>query len=145
MGYQILLDESKCIACGACSVACMDQNDIDVAAGEAPYRTGVVTEADGLLRYSSIGCLHCADAPCMAACPVDCLYRDEETGFVLCDEVRCIGCRACAAACPVSHPRFSPVDGTMRKCDGCAQRVKSGLLPACVKICPFGALTLKEI
>ena len=31
MKYYILYDPEKCCACGACSVACMDQNDIDVS------------------------------------------------------------------------------------------------------------------
>ena len=31
-------DEKKCSACGACAIACMDQNDIDVEAGQQPYR-----------------------------------------------------------------------------------------------------------
>ena len=30
----------------------------------------------------------------------------------------------------------------MRKCDACIERQKAGLLPACVKICPTGALSL---
>ena len=33
-------------------------------------------------------------------------------------------------------------DGKMRKCDACIERQKAGLLPACVKVCPTGALTL---
>ena len=30
----------------------------------------------------------------------------------------------------------------MRKCDACIERQKAGLRPACVKVCPTGALTL---
>jgi len=30
----------------------------------------------------------------------------------------------------------------MTKCDGCVERVKRGMQPACVKVCPFGALSL---
>ena len=30
----------------------------------------------------------------------------------------------------------------MTKCDGCVERVKLGMKPACVKVCPFGALQL---
>ena len=32
----------------------------------------------------------------------------------------------------------------MEKCDGCLTRVKHGLEPACVRVCPFGALQLVE-
>ena len=30
----------------------------------------------------------------------------------------------------------------MQKCDGCAVRVRHGLEPACVRVCPSGALRL---
>ena len=36
--YVIDLDLSKCVACGACAVACMDQNDYEVRDGQRPYR-----------------------------------------------------------------------------------------------------------
>ena len=38
MKRYIDLDLEKCSACGACAVACMDQNDIDLAAGDSCYR-----------------------------------------------------------------------------------------------------------
>ena len=31
MKMKLVLDVDKCCACGACAVACMDQNDIDIA------------------------------------------------------------------------------------------------------------------
>ena len=33
------LDMDKCVACGACAIACMDQNDIKPDEGEKPFRT----------------------------------------------------------------------------------------------------------
>ena len=44
-------------------------------------------------------------------------------------------------ACPYGVPTFGP-DGKMRKCDACMERQKAGLVPACVKVCPTGALML---
>lgn len=137
----------RCCACGACAVACMDQNDLDPAQGDAPFRR-CVTEERGLgaqakMRYRSIGCMHCEDAPCIAACPMGCIARDAETGLVLCDNARCVGCRRCETVCPVGAPTFG-ADGKMRKCDGCVERVRAGLLPACVRACPFDALRFAE-
>lgn len=43
--------------------------------------------------------------------------------------------------CPVQAPVVDR-DGKAPKCDGCRQRVKAGLLPACVKVCPMKALEL---
>lgn len=54
----------------------------------------------------------------------------------------CIGCHSCAMACPFAQPCFNGASGKMTKCDGCVDRVKHGLKPACVKVCPFGALQL---
>ena len=137
------LEESKCVACGACAVACMDQNDTSLRQGEKPFRTVGVVECPGDLkkeiRYLSIGCMHCADAPCVTACPVGCLKKNE-MGLTEYDNSACIGCRSCAAACPFEAPTFGS-SGKMTKCDGCQTRLEQGMLPACVRVCPTGALT----
>ena len=79
MKYVFVLDESKCVACGACAVACMDQNDIDVAAGDTPFRTVYMGEKGSMsapkFSFLSIACMHCADAPCITGCPTGCLKK----------------------------------------------------------------------
>ena len=69
------------------------------------------------------------------------LPKDAETGFTLYNTSNCIGCHSCAMACPYGIPSFGE-DGKMKKCDACIERQKAGMLPACVKVCPTGALTL---
>ena len=44
-------------------------------------------------------CMHCEDAPCEAVCPTHATYTTD-SGVVLVDEERCIGCKYCMAACP---------------------------------------------
>lgn len=145
MKYYILYHAEKCCACGACSVACMDQNDIDVGRGQQPFR--MVCEFEdprkerGSCEYLSISCRHCADAPCVTGCPTGCLRKDAKTGMTVYDRSRCIGCHSCAMACPFGIPRFDAQDGRLVKCDGCHVRLENGLLPACVRACAFGALT----
>ena len=136
-------DEKKCSACGACAVACMDQNDVDVAAGQEHYRKVYQYESGDDMVCISIACLHCPDAPCVTACPVGCLYKDPDTGFTLYNNTYCIGCHSCAMACPYGIPSFGS-DGKMKKCDACIERQRAGLTPACVKVCPTGALTLLD-
>ena len=104
MKSVIVFDPDKCCACSACAVACMDQNDIDVQAREESYRRTFDLELDedgGLFcAYLSSACNHCADAPCIAACPVGCIKKDPKTGMTIYDNHNCIGCKSCAMACP---------------------------------------------
>ena len=135
-------DPAKCSACGACAIACMDQNDVDVEHGQQPYRKVYLYESGSELASVSIACLHCPDAPCVTACPVGCLYKDLSNGLTRYDTTNCIGCHSCAMACPFGAPKFDP-QGKIVKCDGCADRVRRGYPPACVRVCPTGALTLR--
>ena len=62
-------------------MGCMDQNDIDLAAGGSCYRRTFdqeIEEADGsnTCVYLSAACMHCTDAPCIDACPAGCLGKD---------------------------------------------------------------------
>ncbi|MEG2144368.1 MAG: 4Fe-4S dicluster domain-containing protein [Oscillospiraceae bacterium] len=127
-----------CSACGACAMACIDQNDVSVKAGEMPFRRVFTLETDKV-SYYSVSCMHCKDAPCVLACPVGCIKKDEETGYTLYDNTNCIGCHSCAMACPFGVPTFD-LQGKMQKCDACYVRQEYGFTPACVKVCPTGAL-----
>lgn len=139
MKLKLDLNADRCSACGACAIACMDQNDIDPEAGNAPLRITGHVEEQSKYAYMSISCFHCDDAPCIVACPAGCLFKDEETGLTLFDTTNCIGCHSCAMACPFGAPAFG-ADGKMRKCDGCITRLRCGLEPACVRNCPTEAL-----
>ena len=137
------LDLGKCCGCSACAIACMDQNDIDFTKGQFPYRLVFELEGEGTggLRpgYFPVACMHCEDGPCILACPVGCIYKDKETNLTVVDNSSCIGCRSCAMACPFGAPSFRE-DGKMSKCDGCVERIKHGMEPACVRACFLGAL-----
>ena len=146
MKLYLDLDMEKCSACGACAVACMDQNDIDPDS-ELPFRNVFCVDrwdSAGVESVcASLSCMHCADAPCVPACPSACLAKDAETGFTLYDNQNCIGCHSCAMACPFGAPSFR-ADGKMQKCDGCYARIKMGMQPACVHNCPTEALRLVD-
>ena len=50
MSYMFILDKRKCVGCSACAVACMDQNDIDVTAGDRPFRQCFTLESGQTVR-----------------------------------------------------------------------------------------------
>jgi anaerobic dimethyl sulfoxide reductase subunit B (iron-sulfur subunit) len=138
------LDIDRCTGCYACAVACMDQNDLEPGGdGATAWRrvftveTGHFPEAS--LRYVSLACMHCEDAPCVLTCPTGALQRTTDAQAVRVDPALCIGCHGCAIACPYGVPRFG-ADGRMQKCDLCVDRLRAGLEPACVRVCPTRAL-----
>lgn len=147
MALRFDLDIDKCTACGACAIACMDQNDISIPARERPLRCVFLQEnpegdtPEARFQYYSMACMHCDNAPCVNACPVGCIFKDPETNLTLYDTTNCIGCHSCAMACPFGAPAFT-AEGKMHKCDGCIERIRHGMIPSCVRACPNGALRL---
>ncbi len=83
-------------------------------------------------------CNHCDDSPCTQVCPVGATFETKE-GAVVIDYDWCIGCRYCIQACPYGSRFWNPVKNTADKCTLCYHRIKKGLLPACVEVCPTGA------
>ncbi len=143
MEKAIYLDINLCSGCGACVVACMDQNDIFPEKGQPAFRRIYTIEGGSFpntsVQYVSAACLHCADSPCIMGCPTGAITKDQRTKAVVVDSDLCIGCHSCALACPFGVPRYD-LEDKMQKCDLCSDRVEAGLQPACVRVCPMGAL-----
>ncbi|AGA70753.1 Fe-S-cluster-containing hydrogenase subunit [Desulfitobacterium dichloroeliminans LMG P-21439] len=157
------IDQSRCIGCHTCSVACKAQNNVpmgmlwnrvltegevglDCAQGEFPNLTK---------NWLPMACQHCENPACLKVCPVGATYKSDD-GRVLIDYDMCIGCRYCMAACPynvrvfnwqdpVRQPDFNYGDATSRpigvveKCSMCSERTDQGLEPMCVVVCPAKA------
>lgn len=140
MQYGFVIDQEACIGCHACTVACKAENDVPVGG----FRTSVKYVEIG--KYPSIKrsflvqrCNHCTDAPCVAICPVNALQKRPD-GIVDVDRDACIGCRACMQACPYDAIYLNEDLGAVEKCHFCAHRIEKGLEPACVTVCPVGAI-----
>jgi Fe-S-cluster-containing dehydrogenase component len=85
-------------------------------------------------------CRQCSDPHCLPACPTGAMALDER-GVVTIEEDVCIGCGACADACPFDTIFPHEVSHRYLKCDLCAGRTEG---PLCVQLCPAGALALTE-
>jgi Fe-S-cluster-containing dehydrogenase component len=137
----LLVDESRCIGCFGCGVACKMEHDLP--AGPRPYkvlRLGPFDkEGDLSMRFAAVTCFHCDRPACVLACPTGAMQKRED-GIVFSDFELCIGCQTCAVACPFGVPELNPATGKIAKCDGCRDRVDEGLWPACALKCPTGAL-----
>lgn len=138
MGF--VFNAARCNGCGACVIACKEihnmlPDDVWLRRRE---------ENNKSLAYLTMGCNHCQDPACLKVCPVK-AYRKEPDGLVLQDHHKCIGCKACMAACPYHVPVYSETDRKVHKCDGCASLLAQGKLPACVKNCPTGAIEFGPI
>ncbi len=159
-----LIDESKCIGCKACQVACMNWNDLrddigenigvydnpaDLTANswtvmrfyevEPQTEQGKAADLEWLIRKD--GCMHCEDPGCLKACPSPGAIVKYANGIVDFVSEHCIGCGYCVKGCPFDIPRISQKDNKAYKCTLCSDRVGVGLEPACVKTCPTGAIT----
>ncbi len=105
------------------------------------YRLNVEPYAN---RSVPIHCRHCDDAACLAACPTGAIFRAGETGPVLYDGEKCIGCRMCVQACPFGVISVDAQAKGVLKCDLCIERLADHLDPACVASCPTNALLFIE-
>lgn len=141
MAMAFLLDLGRCIGCQACTAACKTGNEladgaqfirlIEQTRGEFPNLEG---------GFRNHRCYHCGDAACVAVCPTGALWKED--GLTRTNRDVCSGCGYCVEACPFGVPEM--VDGLSSKCDGCADTVRAGGEPWCVKTCPSNALEFGE-
>ncbi len=134
----ILMDNSLCIECQACRVACQNENEIDEEYSFIKFvskESGEYPDVEYRLRRDS--CFHCPDSPCINQCPVDALYKGEGR-FTTLEVEECIACGQCQQACPFDIPEIG--EERMYKCDACQHLLEQGEEPACVSTCISYAL-----
>lgn len=130
---KLKVNKEVCQGCRTCEAICSLVHTEYVS----PQCRGIqIKEQSTLGKFNLTVCQQCFDMACAAACPVDCIGRNAYSGAVEIGE-ECIGCGACAEACPYHAIVMAELDGETKpfKCDLC------GGLPECVPACPRQALS----
>ena len=162
MSKSFLVDTTLCTACRGCQVACKQWHDLP--AEETVNRGSYQNPADlsfdtyKLVRMSEEvvdgrlhwlffpdQCRHCVEPPCQdTAGDPSAIFTNTYTGAVVYTaNTRELDAGEIRQSCPYDIPRQAK-DGTIAKCDMCNDRVENGLEPACVKVCPTGAMNFGD-
>ena len=152
-----VIDVAKCSACYCCQIACKDEhcgNDWTPYAKPQPdtgqfwikvtqRERGTVPKVK--MAYLPILCMHCDDAPCIPACPVEGgIYRRSD-GLIIINPTKCNGCQNCVDACPYGCIFYNEGLEIAQKCTGCAHLLDKGWKePRCVDNCPHLAIKFDE-
>ena len=143
----LLIDITRCVGCGECSRACAEVNQLPVEEASELSATHytVVKRYNHDQTYVRRLCMHCNQPTCVSACLVG-AFTKTDTGAVLYDESKCIGCRYCMQACPFEVPRYEwgSLVPRIQKCRMCHERVVAGGQTACSEACQFGATTFGD-
>jgi tetrathionate reductase subunit B len=161
--WGIGIDIHKCIGCGLCAKGCKTENKVPnepfyfrtwveqytiLKSGEVKivspnggidgFKQTVPEEEIFKTFFVPKMCNHCAKSPCTQVCPVGATYESPD-GVALVDEEYCIGCGYCVQACPYGCRYIHPEKKVADKCTLCYHRLKKGLAPACMEVCPTRA------
>jgi formate dehydrogenase iron-sulfur subunit len=162
-GKYFLVDTTKCTACRGCQVACKQWNKLPATEtrnwGSHQNPKDLSFETYRLVRFNEYpaaknsmvwyfftdACRHCVSPPCKDEgdrYAKDAIVVDENGAVIYTDKTKGFGAKFedVRKACPYDIPRLDPKSGQVGKCHMCYMRVNEGLLPACAKSCPTGAL-----
>lgn len=131
----LYIDYSKCIGCETCEMVCKFLY--------TQPRIVLVRTVEG--EMVPLYCRHCESPHCVKVCKQGALSIDE-SGAIILDRMLCRGCqtRNCILGCPYGGMLATGEGVGVAKCDLCAARRKQGDLPACVEMCPCGAINYVE-
>jgi formate dehydrogenase iron-sulfur subunit len=165
-GKSFFIDTTKCTACRGCQMACKQWNQratektINRGSHQNPpdlsYNTWKLVRFNETLEdkvawyFFPEQCRHCMSPPCKDVADgkaKGAIAQDEKTGAVVFNpkvKMKPSDYKEIREACPYDIPRYLPGTGIMAKCTMCFDRIKEGMLPACVKTCPTGAMSFGD-
>ena len=152
------VDLSLCNGCYCCQIACKDEhvgNDWTPYAKPQPdtgqFWIGLSEQVRGHVPHVKVTyiprlCHHCDDAPCIADCKAEAIYKRDD-GIVIIDPVKCTGCKLCVDTCPHHVIFLNEQLNIAQKCTGCTHLLDNDeewTVPRCVDQCPTEALRFGE-
>jgi Fe-S-cluster-containing hydrogenase component 2 len=142
MPKHLRIYPEKCIGCKSCELACSLRNDGELNSSKSRIKALVFREDKSYtLPYNFPStCRQCADAPCLASCPVNAVSKTRgKSPTVIIDYEKCIRCGRCVSACPFGAMLFDKEKSEPFKCQLCG-----GEEPACATICPTGSIVFVQ-
>lgn len=137
---EIFVRLEKCLGCHSCELACAtahsgSDNLYSALSTRPTPKPRLYVEYSAGEKSVPVLCRHCEEAPCMHACIAGAIRR-LETGSLVTDPDRCIGCWTCVMVCPYGVIGRHLEEQKAYRCDRCPDRDQ----PACVSACPTRAL-----
>ena len=165
-GKAFFIDTTLCTACRGCQIACKQWNQLPATKthnwGSMQNPENLSYDTYKLVRFQEHNgpdnkpvwyffpdqCRHCLEPSCKEAVDGEVaggIIIDRQTGAVLfTDKLKKTDPDNVLNACPFDVPKAQEKTGAMAKCTMCVDRVHNGLLPACVKTCPTGAMNFGD-
>lgn len=118
--YAMVIDLNRCVGCNACTIECRQEWKEKVPSGE--FRSRIKEIENGKypnisMVYRRTACMHCADAPCVKACPYKVRYLNTD----------------------------NKVNDKADSCNFCYPRTQKGEKPACTVNCVGNVFTFGDL